>query len=71
MDKLGKPHDAGFSRVKPAAPKENPKEIWGILPADRAKPYKTLDIIHRLVDNSEFEQYKEDNRTANPFWSCN
>ena len=60
MDKLGKSEEAGFSRVKPAAPKENPKEIWGILPADRAKPYKTLDIIHRLVDNSEFEQYKED-----------
>ena len=59
MDKLGKPHDAGFSRVKPAAPKENPKDIWGILPSDRAKPYKTLEIIHRLVDNSEFEQYKE------------
>ncbi|MBM3919996.1 MAG: acyl-CoA carboxylase subunit beta [Sphingomonadales bacterium] len=59
MDKLGKPHDAGFSRVKAAAPKENPKDIWGILPSDRAKPYKTLEIIHRLVDNSEFEQYKE------------
>jgi 3-methylcrotonyl-CoA carboxylase beta subunit len=59
MDKLGKPHDAGFSRVKPAAPKENPNEIWGILPSDRSKPYKTLDIINRLVDNSEFEQYKE------------
>jgi 3-methylcrotonyl-CoA carboxylase beta subunit len=59
MDKLGKPHDAGFSRVKPAAPKENPKDIWGILPSERSKPYKTLEIIHRLVDNSEFEQYKE------------
>jgi len=59
MDKLGKPHDAGFSRVKPAAPKENPQDIWGILPSERSKPYKTLEIIHRLVDNSEFEQYKE------------
>ena len=59
MDKLGKPHDAGFSRVTPAAPKENPKDIWGILPSERSKPYKTLEIIHRLVDNSEFEQYKE------------
>ncbi|MBM3400532.1 MAG: acyl-CoA carboxylase subunit beta [Bacteroidetes bacterium] len=59
MDKLGSPHDEGFSRVKPTAPKENPKDIWGILPSDRAKPYKTVEIIHRMVDNSEFEQYKE------------
>lgn len=59
MDKLGKYEEAGFDRVKPAPPKEDPKEIMGILPADRAKPYKTIDIIKRLVDNSEFEQYKE------------
>ena len=59
MDKLGKPHDAGFSRVKPALPKEKQEDIWGILPSDRAKPYKTIDIIKKLVDNSEFEQYKE------------
>ena len=59
MDKLGKPHDAGFSRSKPALPTENAEDIWGILPADRSKPYKSIDIIKRLVDKSEFEQYKE------------
>ena len=59
MDKLGKPHDSGFSRSKPALPTENQEDIWGILPADRSKPYRTIDIIKRLVDNSEFEQYKE------------
>lgn len=59
MDKLGKYEEAGFDRVKPTPPREDPKEIMGILPADRAKPYKTIDIIKRLVDNSDFEQYKE------------
>lgn len=59
MDKLGKYDEAGFDRLKPAQPKEEPKEIMGILPAERTKPYKTMDIIKRLVDNSEFEQYKE------------
>ncbi|NEM98003.1 acyl-CoA carboxylase subunit beta [Pontibacter burrus] len=59
FDKLGENPKAGFSRVEPAAPKLDEQEIYGILPADRAKPYDMMDIIHRLVDNSEFEPYKE------------
>src|SRR5690606_15008164 len=35
MDKLGKPKDAGFDRVKPVPPKLNPQDIYGILPASR------------------------------------
>lgn len=59
MDKLGKPQDAGFDRVAPADPKLDMKEIYGIIPADRSKPYDTKEIILRLVDNSEFDEYKE------------
>lgn len=59
MDKLGHFEKAGFDRVKPILPSKDPKEIYGLLPADRAKPYKTIEIIERLVDNSEFEPYKE------------
>ena len=59
MDKLGKPENAGFDRVKTKLPVKKQDEIWGLLPADRGKPYKSLEIIERLVDNSEFEQYKE------------
>lgn len=59
MDKLGHFEKAGFDRVKPILPSKAPKEIYGLLPADRAKPYKTIEIIERLVDNSEFEPYKE------------
>ncbi len=60
MDKLGKFEKAGFDRTKPAAPAKSEKEILGILPNERNKPYKTIEIIERLVDKSEFEQYKED-----------
>jgi len=60
MDKLGAFEKAGFDRVKPLAPIKKQEDIFGILPADRAKPYKTIEIIERLVDKSEFEQYKED-----------
>lgn len=58
MDKLGKPKDAGFSREEPVAPKEDPKEIYGILPSERTKPYDMKELIKRLVDNSELTEYK-------------
>ncbi len=59
MDKIGDYDKAGFNRVKPTQPKLDPKEIYGILPDTREKPYDVREIIKRLVDNSEFEEYKE------------
>lgn len=59
MDKIGHFDQAGFDRIKPVPPAKDPREIYGILPADRAKPYKSIEIIERLVDNSEFEPYKD------------
>jgi acetyl-CoA carboxylase carboxyltransferase component len=50
---------AGFNRVAAKVPLKDPKEIYGILPDNREKPYDMLEIIHRLVDDSDFEQYKE------------
>lgn len=58
FDKLGAFEQAGFDRAKPQPPKENPQEIYGIMPMDRVKPYDMLDIIKRMVDNSEFDEYK-------------
>lgn len=59
VSKMGKFDQAGFDRIAPAPPLKNPKDIYGILPADRAKTYNMLEIIERLVDNSELIQYKE------------
>lgn len=59
MDKIGEFDKAGFNRAKPEKPKEDPKEIYGILPGNRTDQYDMRDIIKRLVDNSEFEEYKE------------
>ncbi|GAB3201787.1 acetyl-CoA carboxylase carboxyltransferase component [Pontibacter aydingkolensis] len=59
FDKMGDYNKAGFSRVDPVAPKLDEKEIYGLMPADRAKPYDMMDIILRMVDNSEFEAYKD------------
>lgn len=59
VDKFGTFETAGFSRETPQLPKEDPKELYGILPAERSKPYNTKEILKRLVDNSEFTEYKE------------
>ncbi|QNE40442.1 acyl-CoA carboxylase subunit beta [Hymenobacter sp. NBH84] len=59
FDKLGDTPTAGFNRAAAAEPKANPQDIYGLLPADRAKPYDMMDIINRLVDDSEFEPYKD------------
>ena len=58
MDKIGNFTKAGFNRKKAAKPKLDPKEIFGILPAKRSDQYDMMEIIHRLVDQSEFEEYK-------------
>ncbi len=60
MDKLGHNENAGFSRTDSKNPKKKESDIFGILPADRAKPYQTRELIERLVDDSVFEEYKED-----------
>lgn len=59
FDKIGDYNKAGFDRVAIAPPAKDPKEIYGIIPVERDKPYDMVEIIHRLVDNSEFDEYKE------------
>jgi len=59
VSKIGAPENAGFNRVKALKPKEKPEEIYGIVPKSRADQYDMLEVIKRLVDDSEFEQYKE------------
>ncbi|WP_029285994.1 acyl-CoA carboxylase subunit beta [Pedobacter sp. R20-19] len=58
MSMLGAPQNAGFDRIKSAKPKESETELYGIIPENRDKQYEIMDIINRLVDNSEFEEYK-------------
>lgn len=60
MDKIGEQPRAGFDRAKPAEPAKDPKEIYGLVSADNSKAYNVVDVIERMVDNSEFDQFKED-----------
>lgn len=58
MDKIGSFETAGFDRKESAEPKEDPAKVYGLLPADRAKPYNVKDIIKCIVDDSKFTEYK-------------
>ena len=59
VGKIGDYEKAGFNRIKAERPALDEKEIYGILPKARNEQYDMLEIIKRLVDNSEFEAYKE------------
>lgn len=59
MSKVGDFDKAGFNRAEAKAPKKDPKEIVGIIPDARDKQYDMYEVIDRLVDDSDFEEYKE------------
>ncbi|MDT0552517.1 acyl-CoA carboxylase subunit beta [Urechidicola vernalis] len=58
VSKIGNPENAGFNRIERGTPKEDEQDIYGILPKLRTDPYDMKDIMKRLVDNSDFEEYK-------------
>ncbi len=59
MDKIGAPKKAGFDYAEPKAPKLNEREIYGLFPSAVTKPYDVRDVIARLVDDSDFTEYKD------------
>ena len=59
LGKIGDHDTAGFNRIGPVKPSEKEEEILGILPKLRTEQYDMKEIIKRIVDNSEFEEYKE------------
>jgi acetyl-CoA carboxylase carboxyltransferase component len=60
MNKLGASSNAGFNRIVPTNPIKTIDSIYNIIPEGNLKPYDMLEIIERLVDNSEFDQFKKD-----------
>lgn len=60
VSKIGHGTTAGFDRIAPVPPALPEEDLNGILPADSTRPYDMLEIISRLVDDSAFDQYKQD-----------
>ncbi|HEX3528256.1 MAG TPA: carboxyl transferase domain-containing protein [Thermoanaerobaculia bacterium] len=50
---------AAFARREPAAPLHAAEDLYGIMPVDRSRPYDTYEILARLLDGSELDEYKE------------
>ncbi len=58
IGELSKGRSAPFDRIEPCEPKADPEELLGIVPVDRSRPYDTYQILARLLDRSEFVEYK-------------
>ncbi len=59
INKIGDYNKAGFNRIDSKKPLASPNDIYGILPKSRADQYDMKEIIKRLVDNSDFDEYKK------------
>ncbi len=60
MSKLGATEQAGFDRIEAKAPELNPEEIYGLVNAENSKPYNVIEVIKRIVDESKFEEFKQE-----------
>src|SRR5580693_3389273 len=57
-DKMGAPNPTPFSHVESREPLYSGSEIYGVFSNDPGKQYDMREIIARLVDGSEFEEYR-------------
>jgi len=60
VDKIGSYEKAGFDRKESKDPKKSDKGLIGLLPELRTKEYDMKEVIRRLVDDSDFDEYKAD-----------
>ncbi len=56
---LNAPHAPSWEVREPREPLYPPEDIYGVVPVDARKPYDVRDIIARVVDGSEFEEFKK------------
>lgn len=60
MGQIGLTESAGFDRIEAVQPKRPLKDVYGILPAERSKPYNTRDILDSVFDEGSITEYKSD-----------
>ena len=58
ISKIGESQKAGFNREEPSLPKMSLEKLYGLLPAERSKPYASKKLLECLVDDSKFTEYK-------------
>jgi acetyl-CoA carboxylase carboxyltransferase component len=60
ISKIGEKSRAGFDRITPSLPKFEADDLLALLPQNTTKPYDTYELLARIVDNSEIDEYKAD-----------
>lgn len=58
VSKFGETAKAGFDKIESKPPAIETKEIYGVLPEDSSKQYDTYELITRIIDDSDFDEYK-------------
>jgi 3-methylcrotonyl-CoA carboxylase beta subunit len=56
--RLGPVTKAKLALIAPRPPKLDPAQLYGIIPSDVRAPYDVREVIGRLVDGSEFDEFK-------------
>lgn len=55
---LNRPKQHNLELAAPRDPLYDPRELYGVVPSDLRKPYDVKEVIARLVDGSEFDEFK-------------
>lgn len=61
---LNRKKDIGLVLKKSIPPVHAPEEVYGVIPADLRQPYDVREVIARVVDGSEFDEFKQNYGTT-------
>ncbi|NGN40650.1 methylcrotonoyl-CoA carboxylase [Mesorhizobium sp. CGMCC 1.15528] len=61
---LNRNKNVSLNLQKPIQPLHDPHEIYGVIPADIRQPYDVREVIARIVDGSEFDEFKQNYGTT-------
>lgn len=61
---LNRKKESGLDLRQPVAPLYDPREILGIVPTDLRQPYDVREVIARIVDGSELDEFKQNYGTT-------
>ncbi len=60
VSKIGERKKSGINRIESKNPSRNPRDIIGIMPSNRAKPYDTKSLLECIVDRESLTYYKDE-----------
>ncbi|MFN5506645.1 MAG: acyl-CoA carboxylase subunit beta [Flavobacteriia bacterium] len=60
ISRIGHQDKVGFDRIEPTASEQEPEKAFGLVPADRSKPYDTKALLKTIVDAGSLSEYKPD-----------